>query len=52
MGHMENKNQKVVGLDPVLNWSRKNCGPGSGPEMIHICTKTVVLLKSKLKHTM
>ena len=28
-----------------LNWSRKKCGgPGSGPKLIHIGTKTVVLI--------
>ena len=32
MSHMENRDHKVVGLDPVLNWSRKKCGgPRSGP---------------------
>ena len=42
---MENRYHKVVGLDPVLNWSRKKCGgPGSGPKLIHIGTKTVVLI--------
>ena len=45
MSLMENRYRKVVGLDPVLNWSRKKCGgPRSGPKMVHIDTKTVVLI--------
>ena len=42
---MENRYHKVVGLDPVFNWSGKKCdGPGSWPKLIHIGTKTVVLI--------
>ena len=45
MSHMENGYHKIVGLDPVLNWSRKKCGgPRFGPKLIHIGTKTVVLI--------
>ena len=42
---MENMYYKVVGLDPVLNWSRKKCGGSrSGPKLIYIGTKTVVFI--------
>ena len=42
---MENRYHKVVGLDPVLNWSGKKCsGPRSEPKLIHIGKKTVVLI--------
>ena len=45
MSHMENRYHKVVGLDPVLSWSRKKCGGRrSEPKLIHIGTKTVVLI--------
>ena len=45
MSLMENRYHKVVGLDLVLKWSRKKCGgPRSGPKLIHICTKTVILI--------
>ena len=45
MSHMENRYHKVRGPDPVLNWSRNKCGgPRSGPKLIHIGTKTVVLI--------
>ena len=45
MSHMENRYHNVVGLEPVLNCSRTKCGgPRSRPLLIHIGTKTVVLI--------
>ena len=45
---MESRYHKVVGLDLVLNWSRKKCGgPRSGPKMIHMAKKK----KKKKKKT-
>ena len=39
---MENRYHKVVGLDPVVKWSRKKCGgPRSGPKHWQ---KTVILI--------
>ena len=48
MNHMENKYHKVVGPDPALNWSRNKCGgPRSGPKLIHIGTKIVLITEIK-----
>ena len=45
MSYMENRYHKVVGLDPVLTGQDKKCGgPRSGPKLIHIGIKTVVLI--------
>ena len=44
MRYMENRYHKVVGLDPVLTGQKKCGGPRSGPTLIHIGTKTAVLI--------
>ena len=42
---MENRYHKVVGLVPVLNWSRKKCsGPRLGLNWSTLAKKTVVLI--------
>ena len=48
---MENRYHKVMGLDPVLNWSGKKCsGPRSEPKLIHIGKKKTVVLITEIKN--